>query len=130
MTKAAHRKPVSASARDRASEVLTQAVRRAIELLNLNQGEVSQVLGISAASMSRFARGRLIDPGTKEGELALMFLRVFRSLDALVGGDMQAAQAWLRAENAHLDGIPAELIRRIDGLVRVVDYLDAMRGKL
>lgn len=112
------------------AEVLTRAVRRATEQLGLSQNEVSQVLGISPATMSRFTRGRLIDPGTKEGELALYFLRVFRSLDALVGGDREAAQAWLRAPNRHLDGTPAELVQRVDGLVHVVDYLDAMRGKL
>ncbi len=75
-------------------------------------------------------RGRGVDPSSKEGELALMFLRLFRSLDALVGGDDAKSREWLHAMNDHVSGVPAERIRTVEGLVDVVQYLDAMRGKL
>jgi hypothetical protein len=88
------------------------------------------MLGTSEASISRLRAGRTLDPRGKEGELALLFLRLYRSLDALVGGDEVRARAWLRAENAHVSGVPAERIRRVEGLVDVVQYLDAMRGRL
>jgi hypothetical protein len=55
---------------------------------------------------------------------------LYRSLDALVGGDDAKARAWLNSENAHLAGVPAERIRTVEGLVDVVQYLDAMRGRL
>jgi hypothetical protein len=55
---------------------------------------------------------------------------MFRSLDALVGGDDAQARAWLHAENAHLGGVPAERILRVEGLVDVIRYLDGMRGRL
>jgi hypothetical protein len=80
--------------------------------------------------VSRLSRGRLIEPSTKEGELALLFLRLFRSLDALVGGEETKARAWLHAENQHLGGVPAARIRGVEGLVDVVQYLDSMRGRL
>ena len=79
---------------------------------------------------SRLQHGRGLDPDTKEGELALLFLRLYRSLDALVGGDDAKARDWLHAENAHLAGVPADRIRTVEGLVDVVQYLDAMRGRL
>jgi hypothetical protein len=88
------------------------------------------VLGTSEASVSRLRSDRGLDPASKEGELALLFLRVYRSLDALVGGNDEKAQLWLHAENDHLHGIPAERIRTVEGLVDVVQYLDAMRGRL
>ena len=62
-------------------------------------------------------------------ELAALFLRLFRSLDALVGGDETRSRAWMHAHNHHLNGTPAELVRSVSGLVHVVEYLDAMRGK-
>ena len=80
--------------------------------------------------MSRLQHGRGLDPETKEGELALLFLRLFRSLDALVGGDDDKAKLWLFAENEHVTGVPAERIKTVEGLVDVVQYLDAMRGRL
>lgn len=110
--------------------VLTKAVIAAAHRLRLRNRQLAEVLGASEASVSRLRGRRLIDPASKEGELALLFLRLYRSLDALVGGDDTKAEAWLRAENVHLKGVPAERIRTVEGLVDVVQYLDAMRGRL
>jgi hypothetical protein len=55
---------------------------------------------------------------------------MFRSLDSLLGGDPNKGRAWLHARNHHLAGVPAALIRSPEGLVNVVQYLDAMRGKV
>lgn len=110
--------------------VLTRALRSAATRLGLRNRDVAAMLGASEASVSRLRSGRTVSPGTKEGELALLFLRLFRSLDALMGGDEARARAWLHAENAHVGGVPAERILRVEGLVDVVQYLDAMRGRL
>jgi len=110
--------------------VLTEAVRRLAEEWSLSHKELSVVLGVSEASLSRLGRSRTIDPKSKEGELALLLLRIFRSLDALVGGSSEKAGLWLRAENAHLVGIPLSLLKRVDGLVHVAEYLDALRGRV
>ena len=113
-----------------AASVLARALVNAAGRLGLRNRHVATVIGTSEASVSRLHGGRGLDPGTKEGELALLFLRLFRSLDALVGGDDDKARAWLNAENAHVRGVPAERIRTVEGLVDVVQYLDAMRGRL
>lgn len=113
-----------------AAAVLTKSVLNAARLLGLRNRDLAAVLGASEASVSRLTSGRLIEPESKEGELALLLLRLFRSLDALVGGEEVKARAWLHAENAHLGGIPAHRIRRVEGLVDVVQYLDSMRGRL
>ncbi|HUF50188.1 MAG TPA: MbcA/ParS/Xre antitoxin family protein [Longimicrobiales bacterium] len=110
--------------------VLTRAVLSAAQRLALRNRELAQVLGTSEASVSRLSGGRRLDPSSKEGELALLFLRLYRGLDALVGGDDGQARAWLHAENDHLSGRPVERIQRIEGLVDAVQYLDAMRGRL
>ena len=80
--------------------------------------------------MSRLQHDRGLYAETKEGELALLFLRLYRSLDALVGGDDEKARLWLHADNQHVGGTPSERIRTVEGLVDVVQYLDAMRGRL
>jgi predicted transcriptional regulator len=111
--------------------VLTKAVRRAAEILDFSQKELARVLGVSAATVSRIGAGsRMLDPTTKEGELALLFLRVFRSLDALVGGNEEKARRWFHAHNVHLEGKPAAKVTSVAGLVHVAEYLDGMRGKL
>ncbi len=109
---------------------LTKAVLRAARALDLTQKQLACVLGVSEASVSRLGESRFVEPASKEGELAALFLRVYRSLDALVGGDATAARTWMHAGNLHLGGEPAELVQDVLGLVRVTEYLDAMRGTL
>jgi transcriptional regulator with XRE-family HTH domain len=109
--------------------VVTKATLRAAERLALPDATLARVLGVSAASISRLRSGRSIPTANKEGELALLFLRLYRGLDALLGGDSEGCRRWLRAENAHLGGVPLQLIQTVSGLVSVGQYLDAMRGK-
>jgi transcriptional regulator with XRE-family HTH domain len=124
--------PVRSAARadPDSAAVLAKATLAAAARLGLSQRGLAAVLGASEASVSRLQRGRGIDPASKEGELALLFLRLYRSLDALVGGDDARAREWLQAGNDHVVGVPAERIARVEGLVDVVQYLDAMRGRL
>lgn len=110
--------------------MLGAAALAAATRLDLRGRDLAAVLGSSEASISRLRSGRGLEPDSKEGELALLFIRLFRSLDTLVGGDDELARRWLHAENSHLRGVPADRIRSVEGLVDVVQYLDAMRGRL
>lgn len=114
-----------------AGAVLSKAVVRAARLLGFSQGRLAEIIGISPATASRLFAGRyLLDPAQKKvWEHAALFARLFRSLDALLGHEAQA-KTWLAGQHAALNGIPAELVRTTEGLVRVVGYLDAYRGRL
>lgn len=110
--------------------VLSKAVLSAATRLGLRARHLADVLGTSEATVSRLRSGRFIEPDSKQGELALLFLRLYRSLDALVGGDEAKARVWFQSENKHVGGVPAERVRHVEGLVDVVQYLDAMRGRI
>lgn len=111
------------------SAVLTKATLRAAELLGLNSSELAVVLGVSEPTVSRLkANSRPINPESKEGELALMLVRLFRSLDPLTGGDSGKRKQWMDSYNSALLGRPKQLIRKVDGLVRTLAYLDGMRA--
>lgn len=113
----------------RRNVVLTRAALRAAELLGLARKDLAVVLGVSPSTLSRLDE-RPLDPARKEGELAVLFVRLFRSLDALLGGSTDKARQWMHAPNRHLGGVPAERIRTVTGLVDAIEYLDALRGKV
>ena len=114
-----------------AARVLSRATVRAARLLDLAQADLAAVIGVSAATLSRLASGqKMLEPGSKPWQLAALFVRLFRSLDAIVGSDDAAARAWLRSDNQALGGVPLVLMRDPAGLVRTVDYLDAARARI
>jgi transcriptional regulator with XRE-family HTH domain len=114
-----------------AGATLTKAVLRAAGFLGINQATLADVLGVSGATASRLASGGYtLQPGRKrEWEFALLFVRLYRSLDAIVGSDRDA-QTWLRGPNAALGAEPLGLMRSAEGLVRVLHYLDASRSRV
>jgi len=109
--------------------VLTKACLRASDLLGLSGGELARILGVSEGSVSRMPRGDYLLKG-KPYELAAHLVRIFRSLDAIVGSDPASLRGWMRGDNAHLSGVPAQMIQSVSGLIAVQDYLDAQRAPL
>jgi hypothetical protein len=111
--------------------VLTKAAIRAADSLDVTARMLAGIIGVSEATVSRMRKGDFtLEPGSKPFELAVLFVRLFRSLDAIVGGDEAVARAWLRNANTALGGPPAEKIRTIPGLVDAIAYLDARRAPL
>jgi hypothetical protein len=113
-----------------AAETLSKAVVRAAQLLEVKQATLAGILGISTATSCRLAAGEYkLQPNRKEWELGSLFVRMFRSLDALLGHGDQA-HVWLNSRNQALGDAPVELLESTEGLVRVVHYLDAYRGQI
>lgn len=113
----------------REGQILSKAVARAAALLDVDDEDLSTVLGISGALIPRMRDGTYgCEPGTSGFDAAILFVRLFRSLDAIVGGNTDLARAWLRNHNNVFNASPLEKIRNDVGLSEVVDYLDAQRA--
>lgn len=109
--------------------VLTKALLRAADRLGVTGATLAAVVGLSPASLTRMKKGEFaLEAGTKPFELAILFVRLFRSLDAIAGGDERIARAWLASPNTALDAAPIDKIRTIPGLMDVIAYLDARRA--
>lgn len=112
-------------------QALTKAVINMAHFYGLTGKDLSAIIGMSEASTTRLHQGKkVLSPYTKEGEMALLLLRVYRSLNVLVGNNHEKAKAWLTSTNRHFDLTPIEKLKTVCGLVDVVNYLDAMRGKI
>ena len=110
-------------------ETVTKAVTRAAARLEISNRVLAGILGLSEATVSRMGAGAYqLDAGSKPFELAVLFLRLFRSLDGIAGGDAAVARGWLRNDNTALGAKPITLIESVTGLVNVVGYLDARRA--
>ena len=110
------------------SAILTKATLNAAARLGMTGEALANVLGVSPSHVSRMRGGKNLQRQEKAFELAVLFVRLYRSLDAIVGGDDAVAAAWLKNHNTALDGEPLALIQTISGLTNAVAYLDARRA--
>ena len=110
--------------------VLTKALIRAADRLDVSQKVLASVIGVSEAVVSRMRSGTFVldRNAGKAFELAALFVRLYRSLDAIVGGDETVAKAWMRNPNTVLRQPPIDIIQKVQGLLEVLHYLDARRA--
>jgi hypothetical protein len=111
------------------SSFVTKATLRAAERLGIKNTVLAKVLGVSQPTISRMRRGNYkLDRGQKAFELAILLVRLYRSLDGIVAGDDNVAADWLKNNNTALDGIPLDLIQSVSGLMNVIAYIDSRRA--
>jgi hypothetical protein len=119
----------TASAPASDSALVTKAAIRAADKLGINSKLLAVVIGVSEATVSRMRNGKhALEAGSKPFQLAVLLVRLYRSLDSLIGGDDIAARAWLSNTNTVLGAAPLELIQSVSGLMNVIQYLDARRA--
>jgi hypothetical protein len=111
------------------ANVITSATLKAADRLSIKNSALAKIVGVSEPTVSRMRKGQyFIERGNKPFELAVLFVRFYRSLDAIVGGDDKVAGEWIRNKNLALRSTPLELIQTVAGLVNAIEYLDSRRA--
>lgn len=125
-------RPLSAAASpEKRALVLSKATVRAADHLGLSNTVLARVLGLSDSTISRLKTGAyVLEPESKAYELAQLFVRLFRGLSAITGGDDEAARSWLRGPNTALRARPIDRIIGIPGLFETVAYVDSRRARV
>jgi len=112
-----------------ASKVVTKAALRAADRLGIKNNVLAKIIGLSAPTISRMSNGAyLLPPESKAFELAVLFVRFYRALDGIVGGDDLVAADWLKNKNTVLNATPLEMIQSVSGLTNAIEYLDSRRA--
>jgi hypothetical protein len=110
---------------------LTKATVRAAKNLGINNRTLAAIIGLSESTVSRMAKGDFcLERGQKPFELSTLFVRLYRSLDAIVSGDEKVAKNWINNQNAVLRDAPINVIQNVTGLVNVIQYLDTRRARI
>ena len=112
-------------------EVLSRAIARLAGFWQLTNAQLAKIIGVSPATASRLRSGAWqLEPGSKPLELSQYLVRLFRSLDAMMGSDDAASISWLRAENLDLGARPIDLVQTVSGLMDVCNYVDDFRAHI
>ena len=88
---------------------MCRAVCRAAERLDISDELLAAVLGIAPSLVTRMNAGTyLLNKNLQEWTSALLFIRLFHSLNSVVP-DESTAGRWLNSENLGLNGKPINL---------------------
>ena len=103
--------------------VLSEALKNTAERLNVSQTALAKIIGLSPAEVSQMYDCRYqLEKHSTQWDLALLFVRIFRSLASIVG-NQESARKWINGDNLGLNERPIDLIQQTEGLVRVAQYL-------
>lgn len=107
--------------------MLIKAFNNACITLNYSNDEKSKLLGVNELTLTRnIQKGFLLN--TKTYEMQLHFIKMYCSLFTMSGGDSDFMSHWFHSENQVLSGVPASLCLSLDGLLKIIQYLDTMQG--
>jgi len=101
--------------------LLGKAYINAGELMGLSNTDLERVIGCD------IVQDLLINPQSKEGELAIYFIRIFKKLFGQLNGSKEEMQLWMKGFNKGTKGIPLEQIMDKEGLYFVMSYLESHR---
>lgn len=106
--------------------IVMKAYIKAYKTMGISDVHAAKLIGVGRSTLLRKAS---FETESKQSELQILFIRLYRSLFALFGGDLASMKHWFEHKNKHIRGVPRELCFTVTGLVNVNAYLDALRGK-
>lgn len=104
--------------------VLAKALLNTTDQLGLKQSQIASVIGVHRSSISHLRKKPRLDPATKQGELALLLIRIYRAVYALTGGNSEWIHHFMNSYNKAISGIPIEQIQNIQGLINVLNFVE------
>jgi uncharacterized protein (DUF2384 family) len=103
-----------------------RSVLQAGSRLDLSKKLTAAAIGTSTSTLYRVDKGAPL-PSGKPYENALLLIRIYKNLAALLGADQTSMRYWMTTQNQHLDQQrPIEMVQTTEGLVRLSCYLDRM----
>jgi hypothetical protein len=106
--------------------IVMKAFINAYKTMGISDGHAAKLIGVGRSTLLRKSS---FETESKQSELQILFIRLYRSLFALFGGDLISMKHWFEHQNKHIRGVPKDLCFTVTGLVNVNAYLDALRGK-
>lgn len=110
--------------------VLAKSLINASSQLGLKQDELAAILGIHRTGITRLKKSMELEPNTKSGEIALLLIRCASALKHLSGRDEKWVKQFMREQNLILGEVPVVMAQQIQGLVELVNCVEALQTRV
>jgi len=109
------------------SIILTEASWKAAENLGLKPEQFLKILHLQCVDMNLSETTIVLDPDSKQGEIALILIRIYKAIFNLSGGDIEWIHHFLNSPNLLTGGIPIEQLESMSGLLSVLKTVESLQ---
>ena len=115
---------------DQDKDLLATTAQRTFDIWQIKNEMRLRVLGISVIKTEMRLSHRLnLLSDTGRCNRAQLLLRLFTSLENLLGNDSVSGRAWLATYNSDLEAKPVDLLVSYNGIDKVCEYVDSYRTR-
>ena len=110
------------------SRVLAKAAWKAAEHLGLKPEQFLRILHLECVDMNLSEATLMLDLNSKQGEIALILIRIYKAIYNLNGGDTKWMHHFLNSPNLLTSGIPIEQLESMSGLLSVLKTVESLNS--
>ena len=110
--------------------VLAKSLPNTADQLGLKEAQLASIIGVNCDFISNLKANPELDPATKQGELAILLIEIYRAVYVLSGRDSEWIHYFMNSYNDATKGVPIEQIQTISGLNKVLNFVDSVRAKM
>jgi len=114
------------------SQIIIYALNKINKTSGISQKTIAEIIGISVSQFSRLKKGEAqLKPESVAAKLSLLLINIFVSLNTIFDDNDKVILEWLINPNkAFNEEAPIVIMKKITGLVKVMDYLIFYREKV
>ncbi|OAL76796.1 hypothetical protein AY606_12575 [Acinetobacter sp. SFB] len=109
------------------SKILVKASWKAAEHLGLKPEQFIKILHLESVDVNLSEATLMLDPNSKQEEIALILIRIYKAIYTLNGGDIEWIHHFLNSPNLLTGGIPMEQLKSMDGLLSVLNTVESLQ---
>lgn len=106
---------------------MTTASWKAAQQLGLKPEQFVRILHLECVDMDLSDSSLMLDPNSKQVEIALILIRIYRAVYSLNGGDIKWMHHFLNSPNLLTGGIPMEQLESMSGLLSVLNTVESLQ---
>ncbi|MDH2465120.1 DUF2384 domain-containing protein [Acinetobacter baumannii] len=110
--------------------VLAKSLLNTADQLGLKEAQLASIIGVNCDFISNLKANPELDPATKQGELAILLIEIYRAVYVLSGRDSEWIHYFMNSYNDATKGVLIEQIQTISGLNKVLNFVDSVRAKM
>lgn len=112
------------------SRLLAKTSWKAAQQLGLKPEQFVRILHLECVDMVLSDSSLMLDPNSKQGEIALILIRIYKALYHLNGGDIKWMHHFLNSPNLLTGEIPIEQLESMSGLLSVLNTVESLQHKV